>query len=185
MSKNNRMNKLGLIFLAVLGFFSSCVSDSENDQVIFQRNLEQIEKYISENDIPSVKEFNDPATGIRIYWQETSASGNSPAIGDSLRVDYVGKLLNNFVFDTSVDSVARANNMFNPNRTYGPFKMVFGVTSLIVGFDFALSKMEEGDIATVIFPSIYGYGSRDQNDIPANSPLVFQINLVQVQIKDE
>lgn len=179
------MNRLSLIVLAVLGFFSSCVSDSENDQVIFQRNLEQIEKYISENNIPAVKEFIDPATGIRIFWQETSGSGNIPAIGDTISVDYVGKLLNNFVFDTSVDSVARANNMFNPNRTYEPFKMIFGVTGLIIGFEFALSRMEEGDIATVIFPSLYGYGSRPQNDIPANSPLVFQINLLQVPIKDE
>jgi FKBP-type peptidyl-prolyl cis-trans isomerase len=185
MFKNNRMNRISLIVLAIIGVFSSCVSDSENDQVIFQRNLEQIEKYISENNIPSKKEFNDPATGIRIYWQETSVSGNLPAVSDTLRVDYVGKLLNNFVFDTSVDSVARANNMYNPNRTYEPFKMIFGVTGLIIGFEFALSKMEEGDIATVIFPSLYGYGSRPQNNIPANSPLVFQINLVEVEKKDE
>jgi FKBP-type peptidyl-prolyl cis-trans isomerase len=185
MSKNNRMNKLSLIVLAVLWFFSSCVSDSENDQIIFQRNLEQIEKYISENNIPSKKQFNDPATGIRIYWQETSGIGNMPSVGDTLRVDYVGKLLNNFVFDTSVDSVARSNNIFNPNRTYEPFKMLFGITGLIVGFEFALSKMDEGDIATVIFPSLYGYGSRPQNEIPANSPLVFQINLVEVVRKDD
>lgn len=179
------MNKLSLIALVVVGFFSSCVSDSENDQVIFQRNLEEIERYLSENNIPSVKEFNDPATGIRIFWQEASASGNSPALRDTISVDYVGKLLNNFVFDTSVDSVARANNIFNPNRTYEPFRMVFGVTGLIVGFEFALSRMEEGDLATVIFPALYGYGSRPQNEIPANSPLVFQINLLEVPEKDE
>lgn len=179
------MNRLSLIVLAILGFFSSCVSDSENDQVIFQKNLEEIEKYIAENNIPSVKEFIDPATGIRIFWQESSASGNIPVVGDTLKVDYVGKLLNNFVFDTSVDSVARANNMLNPNRTYEPFQMILGVTSLIIGFEFAISKMDEGDIATVIFPSLYGYGSQPQNDIPANSPLVFQINLVEVERKDE
>lgn len=178
------MNRLSLVVLAVLLFFSSCVSDSENANVIFQRNLEDIEKYVSQNNIPSVKEFIDPDSGIRIYWQETSESGILPNVGDSLFVDYVGKLLDNYVFDTSVDSVARANNMFNPNRDYEPLEMVFGIGQMIFGFEFAMSKMEKGDIATVLMPSTYAYGPSGRGSIPPNAPLLFELNLVELKPKE-
>ena len=177
------MKRLSVIVFSIALLFSSCISDSENDQIIFQRNLDDIEKYVANNPITSVKEFNDPSTGIRIYWQELSGSGELAAIGDTLWVDYTGKLLNKFVFDTSIDSVARQNNIFNPNRDYEPFVMLFGLTGLIAGFEFALSKMEEGDIATVLMPSLYGYGGQGQGSIPANAPLLFEINLLELRRK--
>ncbi|WP_194975486.1 FKBP-type peptidyl-prolyl cis-trans isomerase [Aquiflexum lacus] len=178
------MKRLSLVLFSIIIAFSSCISDSENDQIIFERNLVDIENYLADNPITSVKEFNDPTTGIRILWQEVSESGELANIGDTLWVDYSGKLLNNFVFDTSVDSVARQNNIFNPNRDYEPFVMLYGLTGLIVGFEFALSKMEEGDIATVLMPSLYGYGGQGQGSIPPNAPLLFELNLLELRRKD-
>jgi FKBP-type peptidyl-prolyl cis-trans isomerase len=177
------MKRLSLIAFSIALGFSSCISDSENDQIIFQRNLVDIEKYVEDNPINSVKELIDPATGIRIYWQELSESGELAAIGDTLWVDYTGRLLNKFVFDTSIDSVARQNNIFNPNRDYEPFVMLFGLTSLIPGFQFALSYMEEGDIATVLMPSLYGYGGQGQGSIPPHAPLLFEINMLELRRK--
>lgn len=177
------MKRLSILLFSIIIAFSSCISDKENDQIIFQRNLDDIEKYVANNPITSVKEFNDPTTGIRIYWQEVSESGELPAIGDTLWVDYSGKLLNNFVFDTSIDSVARQNNMLDPNRDYEPFLMLYGLTGVIVGFEFALSKMEEGDIATVFMPAIYGYGAQGQGSIPPHAPLIFDLNLVELRRK--
>jgi hypothetical protein len=183
MYKNKIMKRLSVVVFSIVLALSSCISDRENDQVIFQRNLVDIEKYVTDNQIVSVKEFKDPSTGIRIYWQELSGSGKLAVLGDTLWVDYTGKLLNNFVFDTSIDSVARQNYIFNPNRDYEPFVMLFGLTRLIVGFEFALSKMEEGDIATVLMPSLYGYGGQGQGSIPPNAPLLFEINLLEIRRK--
>jgi FKBP-type peptidyl-prolyl cis-trans isomerase len=183
MYKNKIMKRLGVIVFSIALAFSSCISDRENDQIIFQRNLDEIEKYVAENPISGVKEFVDPGTGIRIYWKELSGSGELPEVGDTLFVDYTGKFLDNFVFDTSVDSVARQNNMHNPNRNYEPFPMLFGFGAVIVGFEFALSKMEEGDIATVLMPSLYGYGAQGQGSIPPHTPLLFQLNLVDLRRK--
>ncbi|WP_373497562.1 FKBP-type peptidyl-prolyl cis-trans isomerase [Aquiflexum sp.] len=178
------MKRLSVIVFSIALLLSSCISDSENDEILFQRNLVDIENYLADNPITSVKDFIDPATGIRIYWQELSGSGELAAIGDTLWVDYTGKLLDDFVFDTSIDSVARQNNMFNPNRDYEPFVMLFGLTDLILGFEFALSKMEEGDIATAFFPARYAYGSRGQGSIPPNAPLIFEMNLLELRRKD-
>ncbi|MFD2203795.1 FKBP-type peptidyl-prolyl cis-trans isomerase [Shivajiella indica] len=181
------MKRLGIGILSLLILFSGCVSDEENNQIIFDRDLQKIEDYLSENPIASVKELEDPATGIRILWQEVSESGKSPVALDTIVVDYVGKLLNNSVFDTSIESVARAKNIFNPNRTYEPLQFLFGTGDIIPGFEFAIFKMEEGDKATVIMPSLYGYGSFEQGGIPKNSPLIFELDLIQIKgvVEDE
>ncbi|EKB47376.1 FKBP-type peptidyl-prolyl cis-trans isomerase [Cecembia lonarensis] len=167
------------IFTSVF-LLSGCISESENQQVIFDRDLQAIEDYIQRNPIASVKEFVDPGLGIRIYWQEVSESGKSPESPDMVKVDYVGKLLNGSVFDTSFEQVARDNNIFDPQRPYGPIEYIFGVGEVIPGFDFAISLMEEGDKVTAFIPSIFGYGAVSQPGIPRNSVLIFELDLVQV-----
>ncbi|RZS95285.1 FKBP-type peptidyl-prolyl cis-trans isomerase [Cecembia calidifontis] len=174
------MKYLSIGILALSVWLSSCISDSENAQIIFERDKQKIEEFVRENPIPSVKEFSDPALGIRIFWQEVSNSGRKAFLGDTVVVDYVGKLLNGNVFDTSIESVARANNIFFPNRPYEPFRFAFGYESVIQGFLFGISQMEEGDKATVIMPSLYGYGRQASQGIPSNSILMFELDYIQL-----
>lgn len=175
------MKKLSLLLFAAVGLLAGCVSDDENVQIILERDLAQIEKYVNENPIPSVKELVDNGTGIRIYWTAVSNSGKKPEKADTVSVNYTGKLLNNFVFDTSIESVARANNIFSPNRKYEPLRYPIGLGFTIPGFEFGILQMEQGDKATIIMPSLYGYGSQATGAIPANSPLIFELDLLEVK----
>jgi FKBP-type peptidyl-prolyl cis-trans isomerase len=170
---------LSFVF-ALLIIFSGCVSDQENTQIIFERDVKAIQDYLAQNPINAVKKLEDSATGLSIYWSEVSGSGILPAVGDSVYVNYVGKFLNGTVFDTSIESVARANNIFSSNRRYAPLDVRFGYGQVIPGFEFALSKMEKGDKATVFMPSLYGYGSNPVGSIPANSPLAFELEIVNI-----
>lgn len=174
------MKYLGLGILVLTVLLSACISDSENAQIILERDKQKIEEFVRDNPIPSVKEFYDPGLGIRIFWQEVSNSGRKAFLGDTVVVDYVGKLLNGNVFDTSIESVARANNIFNPNRPYGPFRFAFGFEPVIQGFLFGITQMEEGDKATIIIPSLYGYGRDASQGIPSNSVLLFELDYVQL-----
>jgi FKBP-type peptidyl-prolyl cis-trans isomerase FklB len=88
-------------------------------------------------------------------------------------------LLDNTVFDTSLEQVAKDNNLFNENRNYEPFEVVLGVSNVISGWHGALSIMKEGEKATALIPSTYGYGNRAQGPIPANSVLVFELDLIE------
>ena len=170
-----------LFSLAILGLVSSsCVDSGETDEAILDIDKRAIEQYLEENPISSVKELNDEITGIRILWQEVSNSGKQPINLDTARVDYVGKLLTNRVFDTSLESVARENNIFSDGRNYIPLRFPVGRGILIVGFEYAIEQMEEGDKATVIIPSLFGYGNSASGDIPPNSPLIFELDLIQV-----
>jgi len=174
------MKKLGLGILSVFLLFTSCISDSENTQVILERDIKKIQEYLIQNPIASVKEVEDP-TGIRIFWQELSGVDKKPETMDSVFVDYVGKFLDGRVFDTSIDSVARANSIFNPQRPYGPFGYVHGVGQTIPGFDFAVSLMDEGDRLTVFIPSPFAYGAQGTAGIPGNTPLMFEMHLVRIK----
>lgn len=174
------MKSTSLSFVvAILIIFSGCVSDQENTQVIFERDVRSIEDYLSRNPITAVKSLED--NGLRILWTEVSGSGKLPVVGDTVSVNYIGKLLNDNVFDTSIESVARANNIFSSTRSYVPLPVRFGYGSVITGFEFALSKLEEGDKATVLMPSLYGYGNFDMNGIPRNSPLIFELEVVEIK----
>ncbi|MGY6741703.1 MAG: FKBP-type peptidyl-prolyl cis-trans isomerase [Cecembia sp.] len=179
------MNKVIFGILMSMLILSSCISDSESQQVIFDRDLQSIEEYIQRNPITAVKEFNDPALGIRMYWQEVSESGKSPETFDRIKVDYIGRLLDGSIFDTSFEQVARDNNIFDPQRPYGPIEYIFGIGDVIPGFDFAISLMEEGDKATVFIPSVYGYGAAAQPGIPRNSVLIFELDLIQIGTETE
>lgn len=177
------MKKVSFGILTFLILFSGCISDSENTQVIFERDKQRIEEYLQQNPITSVKKLEDSSLGIKIFWTEVSESGKKPLPGDTLSVDYVGRLLDKMVFDTSIESVARANNLWVPGETYTPYRFIFGspFDRPIPGFEFAVSQMEEGDKVIALIPSLYGYGNFEQQGIPRNSPLIFEIDLVEIR----
>jgi FKBP-type peptidyl-prolyl cis-trans isomerase len=57
---------------------------------------------------------------VETYLENTSDQGSGPEIqaGDTIAVDYIGRLEAGEVFDTSVESVARACDSYNEARDY-------------------------------------------------------------------
>lgn len=175
------MKKQFLGILSIFFLFSGCISDSENTLSRFERELERIEEYLRNNDIVSVKELSDPTRGIYMFWQEESGSGILPFEGDTAFVNYTGRLLTNSIFDTSIEQVARDNNIFNPQREYNPLDVLMGFRRVILGFEFGIFQMEVGDKATIIFPSLFGYGDDPRAGDLRNQPLIFEINLLELR----
>lgn len=170
---------LALILVGIS--LSACVDSESTVETILERDKKAIEEYLAANPITGPKDFVDEITGFRVIWQEMSNSGQLPEPGDTVRVNYTGKLLSNRVFDTSIESVARENNIYSENRNYIPIKFILGRGQLIEGFEAAIAIMEVGDKATVLMPSLYGYGNASQGDIPPNSPLIFELHLIEIK----
>ncbi|UCS95737.1 FKBP-type peptidyl-prolyl cis-trans isomerase [Echinicola marina] len=165
---------------------TSCLEEQETPQEIYQRDLERIDEYIATTDYPYLEMDQDANSGIVILWEYKSYSGVKAEEADTLHVDYTGMLLDGSVFDTSDEDIARDNRIYNSDREYAPLVVKYLYTSLIQGFYFGLSKMEEGDKARIIMPSIFGYGNSEQaGRIPANSVLVFDLDLKEVDKDDE
>lgn len=170
-----------MALIPVLGTISSCISDEENMDVVFEQDLQKIEEYIQTVETEYMRRETVGETGIVLLFTEEVESEELPQVRDTLVVDYTGKLLDGTVFDTSVEQVAQDNGLFNPNRTYEPFEVVLGMSSVINGWHWSLSQMKEGEKAIALIPSSYAYGSQANGPIPANSVLVFELDLLEVR----
>ena len=91
------------------------------------------------------------------------AGGVHPRLGDQVRVAYVGRLVDGTVFDSS-DSAG------------GPVVMTVG--ALVPGWNEALQLMRPGDDWTLYVPPSLGYGDQASGPIPANSVMIFRMQLL-------
>jgi FKBP-type peptidyl-prolyl cis-trans isomerase FklB len=177
-------SRLFAVLALLFGAFSliSCVDADQTQEVILERDKQAIEKFLQENPIPSVKEYSEPIEGFYMFWQvSVKPERNNLLRGDTVSVNYTGKTLDKKIFDSSIEQVARDNGIFSAGRKYQPLRYAVGYGFTITGFEFAISMMHPGEKATVIFPSRLGYGSQASGGIAANSPLIFELDLVQVK----
>jgi FKBP-type peptidyl-prolyl cis-trans isomerase FkpA len=98
---------------------------------------------------------------------EDLAEGTGPAAkaGDKLEVDYTGWLeATGEKFDSSLDRGQ-------------PFTFPLGAGRVIRGWDEGLVGMRVGGKRRLVIPPEYGYGGRQVGPIPANSTLIFEVEL--------
>ncbi len=125
-------------------------------------------KAVQENSVE--KSSNDTiktASGLQYIVRE-KGRGVKPENGATVKVHYTGKLTNDTVFDSS----------YKRNQ---PFSFTLGKGQVIKGWDEGVALLNQGDKATLIIPSELGYGARATGSIPANSNLIFDIELVEVK----
>lgn len=160
--------------------FASCIDDEATNDVILANDKAAIQAYVDTTSIVNVKEFHDEVTGLRIIWQELAPSDTIETffLGDTVTVNYTGKFLSNKVFETTIESVAKDNEIFRSTNKYEPVKFPLG--GVIAGFQFGISNMEIGEKATVFVPSEFAYGQRGQGSIGPNTPLIFELELIEI-----
>jgi len=78
-------------------------------------------------------------------------------------------------------SLADGTTIQNSKDFGTPFEFTLGVDSLIPGWEQGVIGMKEGGVRTIIIPPELGYGPNQQGPIPANSTLVFTIELLEVK----
>lgn len=106
------------------------------------------------------------ASGLE-YTITEKGEGIQPEKGDKVVVHYTGKLTNDTVFDSSV-------------KRGTPFEFVLGAGQVIKGWDEAFQLLHVGDKATIKFGPELGYGANANGAIPANSTLIFDVELLNV-----
>lgn len=114
--------------------------------------------------------MNNPtvtASGLK-YEDTTVGTGASPKTGQRVTVHYTGTLTNGTKFDSSRDR----------NQ---PFTFVIGTGAVIKGWDEGVATMKIGGKRNLYIPAALGYGSRANGPIPANSDLIFEVELISVQ----
>jgi FKBP-type peptidyl-prolyl cis-trans isomerase len=137
--------------------------------------VKKIKAYVASKSLkPTVS-----ASGLN-YVITTEGSGAKANPGDTVLVNYTGMFLSGKVFDTSLPEVAKKSGTFNPQRPYEPLKLPVGMNSSIPGFEEGLMLLTKGAKATLILPSSLAYGEQGNQGIPPYSPLIFEIEMVNI-----
>jgi len=164
---------LQLKFITVLfilsGLFLLSCNDSSNecnleptpniqDQQLHQNDIETIDNFLSNNNISAQ---TDPS-GLR-FVVNSQGSGSTATLCDNISVTFEGRLLSNgSQFDQASDPVS------------------FPLNGLIVGWQIGIPKIQEGGSITLYIPSSLGFGAQSRTGIPANSNLIFDIELTNI-----
>jgi peptidylprolyl isomerase len=119
---------------------------------------------------PKIPKQTGPAPTSLVAQDLIKGTGQAAKDGDSLSVQYVGVLYKTGKqFDASWD------------RGKQPFQFTLGQGNVIKGWDQGLVGMKVGGRRRLIIPAALAYGAAGQPPtIPANSALVFDIDLTKI-----
>ncbi len=150
-------------------------SDFEKAQAAFAKKMEGIQKLAEKESLNREKKwFDDNAkknskvvtlpSGLQ-YEVLKAGTGEKPTPTSKVTTHYHGTLTDGTIFDSSVDRKEPAS---------------FPVNGVIKGWQEALPMMNVGSKWKVYVPSALAYGSRAVGKIPANSILIFEIELLSI-----
>ena len=123
-----------------------------------------LQDYIKKNNLTVQK------TPSGIYYQVLKpGTGAKPTPGQTVSVNYNGTLLSGKLFDSS-------------DKAGKPIEFPLGQGAVIPGWDEGIALLNKGSKAILLIPSPLAYGTRGAGaDIPADSPLRFEVELVGIQ----
>jgi FKBP-type peptidyl-prolyl cis-trans isomerase len=137
--------------------------EMQADSVGALKNKAEGEKFLAEN---KTKEgVVTLPSGVQ-YKVIKEGTGPQPTTTDTVVVHYTGKLIDGKVFDSSVERKEPAT---------------FALNAVIPGWTEALQKMKVGSKWQVFIPSNLAYGPAKQGDIPGNSTLIFDVELLDIK----
>lgn len=96
--------------------------------------------------------------------------GTGPEVksGDTVSIHYTGTLTDGTKFDSSVDRGA-------------PFETQIGTGAVIEGWDKGVVGMKVGGKRKLTIPPHMGYGEQGMGQIPPNSTLIFDVELLEIK----
>ncbi|MDO8639663.1 MAG: FKBP-type peptidyl-prolyl cis-trans isomerase [bacterium] len=110
------------------------------------------------------------ANDIKELKIEDIKEGTGAAVksGDTIKIHYLGTLTNGQKFDSSYDR----------NQ---PFETQIGVGNVIKGWDLGVIGMKVDGKRKLTIPPDMGYGAQAMGSIPANSTLIFDLELLEIK----
>ena len=147
--------RITLFIFSALLLFSSCGKKRAREQA--EKDDAIIQQYISENGLVATK----TTSGLYVVI-EVPGTGLQPTTTSTVKVAYKGYLTNGNQFDQSVAGAT------------------FGLQGVIRGWTEGIPYFKEGGSGKLLIPSAMGYGSQAQANIPANSVLIFDVELITV-----
>jgi FKBP-type peptidyl-prolyl cis-trans isomerase FkpA len=157
------MKRILILALCISLLSGSCKKEdacpySEPNQTAPATEVQALQLYLAGASIT-----NATAHPSGLYYIVTNpGSGNNPGQCSGVAVKYTGRLTSGFVFEQQTSPVA------------------FTLGGLIAGWRIGIPIVKNGGIIRLFIPPSLGYGNQAVGNIPANSILIFDIELTNV-----
>ncbi len=102
----------------------------------------------------------------------TPGTGEEAKVGDTVQMNYTGRLVDGTAFDSNVDPQF---------QHVEPFEFTLGENRVIQGWEKGVLGMKVGEKRTLTIGPELGYGDRDLGVIPPNSTLIFDVELIAIK----
>ncbi|MCG2615279.1 FKBP-type peptidyl-prolyl cis-trans isomerase [Terrimonas sp. NA20] len=158
------MRKILALVLVFSLLFAGCSKDDNECKydvcgiVAPESEIAAVQSHITSKGITAERH----CSGV-FYTVEVAGTGKNPTPCSNILIKYKGYLTNGSVFDQAVNPVA------------------FGLGELISGWRSVLPTIKAGGRIVLYIPPSLGYGNRASGSIPANSIIIFEIDLLDVQ----
>jgi FKBP-type peptidyl-prolyl cis-trans isomerase FkpA len=158
------MKKILLLFIVSAFVLGSCEikeSTPPDDNVLpyaeqLEIDIDKIEAYLLDNELVA----ESTVSGL-YYIIDVEGTGDYPSANSIVEVEYEGRFLDTeVVFDS------------------GTIEKI--LSGLILGWQEGMKLFKEGGSGTLFIPSGLAYGAYDYSIIPANSVLIFDVELISV-----
>lgn len=177
-----------IVLVGFIGLLFSCDNQFQfPQQYDFQGNLERerplIEAYLADNPYDGLYTVRDTATGVAVIVLE-EGTGSRPQNGTVVYAEYVAKLLDGTVFNTSKRTVAEEHGLHTEDRLYNRMNFIVtpdgrGGGAGVAGLSHGFKKLRSGSRAVIVIPSPLGYQDSEQIErVPPNSILVYEVDFL-------
>lgn len=119
------------------------------------------------NTKPDTSGMITTSTGLK-YQDVVVGTGATPKLGDQVSVHYTGTFEDGTKFDSSID---RGEPIIFP----------IGVGQVVKGWDEGIMTMKVGGKRKLVIPPNLGYGAQARGQIPPNSTMYFDVELLDVK----
>ena len=154
----DRLTLMNKVYHFLILSMTVCLLGCNKNKDYTQIDEDLIQEYIADNNLDAI------ATGSGLYYViETTGNGIFPDLSSVVTVAYTGELTDGSVFDQSSSA-----------------GISFTLTNVIQGWQEGIPLFSEGGTGKLLIPSALGYGNNAIGSIPANSVLIFDIELLDV-----
>ncbi len=159
------MNKIVLTLAVLTLTASGCVKGCKKEEASMDAAAPTTESTATN---PSNAQ-SSPAAEPKVEMEDLVVGKGTEAVsGKTITVHYTGTLKDGTKFDSSVDRKE-------------PFTFSLGAGQVIKGWDQGVAGMKVGGKRKLTIPPELGYGANTVGAIPANSTLIFEVELLEVK----
>ncbi|MCF0167790.1 MAG: FKBP-type peptidyl-prolyl cis-trans isomerase [Bacteroidales bacterium] len=174
-------------------YYQSANTQAYNDNVIYEIDVINVVKDIYEYEKSLLSEYAEThypgldsiSEGFYFKKLEEKADADTIAYGSTGDVRYIGRLMDDFVFDTNIQDTAKKYRLYNSDNEYKALEVTVNnpeetsaSSDVIAGFEKAVRMMRKGEKAVAFFWSPLGYGTTGSGkNIKAFMPLCFYLEL--------